>query len=115
MNGTNSQYLQKAHLHIVVLNILHRLAVVWFWNADDFIILSLLNVSLLALMLITNINNSETKACHFESIMVRNKTFDFANIQVQVEKKLLIDGKDFFIFPLFFYLFQKLLRLNSDA
>ena len=43
--GINSRYLQKAHLHIVVLSIPHQEAMFWLSNAEDIIALSLSSVS----------------------------------------------------------------------
>ena len=75
--GINSQFLQKAHLHIVVLSIPHHLAMFWQSKSDDTIVSSLSSVSSPGLILITNVNNLGTKASHLENIMAKNEIFDF--------------------------------------
>ena len=65
MLGTNSQYMQKAHLHIVVLNLPYRLAMFGCSNTDGIIVLSFLYVALLGLILIINVNYCETKEMSF--------------------------------------------------
>ena len=84
--GVNSQYVQKAHLHIVVLSIPHQQAMFWLSNPDNIIALSLSSVSSLGLTSITNVNGCETKTFHFENIMAGNETFNF-DPSLQVEKK----------------------------
>ena len=84
--GVNSQYLQKAHLYIVVLSIPHQQAMFWLSNPDDIIALSLSSVSSLGLTSVTNINGCETKTFHSENIMARNETFNF-DPSVQLVKK----------------------------
>ena len=84
--GINSQYLQKAHLHIVVLSIPHQQAIFWLSNADTIIAISLSSVSSLGLTSVTNINGCETKTFHSENIMARNETFNF-DPSVQLDKK----------------------------
>ena len=98
-------YLQKANLHNVVLNILRGPVVICFCNANDTIMLRFSNVSLPALILITNVNNCEMKICYFEKIMDRNETINLSCWQ-QVEEKWSQDGKDFFIFLVLFHLLQ---------
>ena len=72
------------------------------------------NVSLLVLILITNVNNYEMKICYFEKIMDRNKNFNLS-CRVQLEEKWSQDGKDFLIFLVLFHLFQKIPRGSPDA
>ena len=104
VKDADSLYLQKANLHNVVLNILRCPVVICFCNANDTIMSRFSNVSLLALILITNVNNCEMKICYFEKIMDRNETFNLS-WWVQVEEKWSQDGKDFFIFLVLFRLF----------
>ena len=85
--GIDSQYWQKAHLHIVVLSISHHLAMFQQSNADDIIFSSLLSASLPCLILVTNVNNWEFVTGIFENIMARNETFNF-DLSVQLDKKL---------------------------
>ena len=82
----NSQYLQKAHLHIVVLSIPHHQAMFRWSNAGNIIALSLPSISSLGLTSIININSCETKTFNFENIMARNKTFNF-DPSVQLDEK----------------------------
>ena len=78
VKDADSLYLQKANLHNVVLNILRCPVVIWLCNANDIIMLRFSNVSLLALILITNVNNCETKISYFKNVMDRNETFNLS-------------------------------------